>query len=281
MSPNVLILAFMHALPWSRELPAPFGVAIASGLYLLGLTRLWRRAGIGRGVHAWQAGCFLGAIAALIASLLSPIATVSEQLLWVHMIQHMLLMLIAAPLFVAASPGLVMVWALPRRVRLRAARVFVRLRAGWGLGRGSRRLLWHPVVLWLAFALVLWVWHLPALYQAALHHPRIHDLQHLAFFGSACLYWRVMFDPIGRSRLGPASAVIYVFTTSLHGMLLGVLVALAPRLWYPVYEHTTAAWGLAAIEDQQLAGFIMWMPVCGLYALIAVVVLAVWLHRSE
>ncbi|MFO7562091.1 MAG: cytochrome c oxidase assembly protein [Enhygromyxa sp.] len=276
MSAISLIDALAHAAPWSGELPAPLGLACLAGLYGLGLARLWRRAGIGRGVRRWQVGCFVAALATLVASLLSPIATLSEELLWVHMIQHLLLMLVAAPLLMAASPGLVVAWALPRRWRVRLARLWVSARR-----RAPGGLAWHPVVAWLAFALVLWIWHLPLLYQAALEHPRVHDLQHLAFFGAACLYWRAIFEPIGRARLGPVALVAYVFTTSLHGMLLGVLVALSPRLWYPIYEQTTANWGLAALEDQQLAGFIMWMPACGVYAIIAVGALVVWLHRAQ
>ena len=277
--PDWLILAHGggHGVAWSMDIPATVGIALASALYVAGVARLWGRAGVGRGVRRWQVGCFAAAIAALIASLISPIDTLSEELLWVHMIQHMLLMLVAAPLIVAGSPGLVAAWAMPRRWRHRLARAWVRLR----LREASRWLLWHPILLWIAFGLVLWVWHVPVLYEAALNYPLIHDLQHLAFFGAACLYWRLMFDPIGRVRLTPALAVAYLFTTSLHGMLLGVLMALSPRVWYGFYEERTAAWGLSAIEDQQVAGFIMWMPVCGVYGIIAVVVLGVWLHRAE
>ncbi|HLT35858.1 MAG TPA: cytochrome c oxidase assembly protein, partial [Enhygromyxa sp.] len=249
-------------------------LASISALYLLGVARLWRHAGIGRGLRGWQVGCFVAAIVTLIVALLSPIAAISEQLLSIHMIQHMLLMIVAAPLLAAASPILAVAWALPTGWRIALARAWARVRP-------RPRLSWQPVFAWLSFALVLWIWHIPALYQAAVRHPRIHDLQHLAFFGSACLYWRVMFEPIGRVRLSPAAAVVHVFTTSLHGMLLGVLIALSPRLWYPVYQRSAGRWGLTAIEDQQIAGFIMWMPVCGVYAVIAVVMLAVWLHRAE
>lgn len=270
-----LICCLAHAGQWSRELPAPLGLALLAGVYGLGLARLWRRAGVGRGVRRWQVGCFVAALASLVLSLLSPIATLSEQLLWVHMIQHMLLMLVAAPLLMAASPGWVATWALPRRLRVGLARAWARL------GRATQGLARHPVLAWLSFALVLWIWHLPVLYEAAVQHPRIHDLQHLAFFAAACLYWRVMFDPLGRARLGPVSVVAYIFTTSLHGMLLGVLVALSPRVWYPIYQQTAPNWGMTAIEDQQVAGFIMWMPVCAVYAGIAVAILAVWLHRAE
>jgi putative membrane protein len=273
----VLGHAIPHAPSWSSALLAALGIATLTSIYGLGLARLWRSAGIGHGVRRWQAGSFGLAIAALSAALLSPIARLSEALLGVHMIQHLLLMLVAAPLLVAASPALVCAWALPGAWRGALARVWAALRRR----SPARRLAWHPLVAWLSFALVLWIWHLPRLYQAALQQPRIHDLQHLGFFAGACLYWRVMFDPLGRTRLGPVAVVVYVFTTSLHGMLLGVLLALSPRLWYPFYAGTTQAWGLSAIEDQQIAGFIMWMPACALYAAIAVGVLAVSLHRAQ
>jgi putative membrane protein len=266
-----------HELGWSMDPPATLGVALAAGLYGVGVARLWRRAGRGRGVRVWQVGCFIGAMVTLVAALISPIDTLSDQLLWVHMVQHMLLMLIAAPLIVGASPGLATAWALPRGLRLGLARVWVGLR----LREASRWLLWQPVVLWVAFALVVWVWHVPVLYEAALREPWIHDMQHLGFFVSACLYWRVMFDPLGRVRLSPALAIAYVFTTSLHGMLLGVFMALSPRVWYGFYDGRSAAWGLSTLEDQQVAGFIMWMPVCAVYGLIAVGVLLTWLRRAE
>src|SRR5690606_12618603 len=108
--------------------------------------------------------------------------------------------------------------------------------------------LWHPIVLWLVYAGVLWVWHVPRLYSAALHNELVHDVQHLAFLLAAGLYWRVLLDPVGRVQLTPTLAVAYLFTTSLHGMLLGVFMALSQRVWYPFYENTTSAWNLTALE---------------------------------
>jgi cytochrome c oxidase assembly factor CtaG len=262
---------------WSFDPRPTAGILAASLLYGWGLSRLWRHAGPGRGVRPRQAACFAGGIIVLALSLISPIDTLSDDLAWAHMTQHMMLMLVAAPLLVAGSPGIVAAWAMPHRWRQPLARLWASL----GLRETSRWLLWHPVALWLLFAIVLWVWHLPALYEAALQSGLIHDVQHLAFLGAACLYWRVLFDPIGRVKLTPALGVAYLFTTSLHGMLLGLFMALSPRYWYPSYGGTTQAWGLSPLEDQQVAGFIMWMPACALYGVIAVGALAMWLHRSE
>ncbi len=263
-------------LAWSYELPSLLGIACASTLYAVGLTRLWRRAGVGRGVRRWQAACFAGGIASLVASLLSPIDALADDLGSVHMLQHMLLMLLAAPLLVAGSPGIVAAWAMPARFRTAYAGLWSRYR----LRRVSRYTLWQPVGLWIAFAVVLWVWHVPALYDLALRNDLVHDVQHLAFLLSACLYWRVLFDPVGRVRLTPPVAVAYLFTTSLHAMLLGVFMALSQRVWYPTYLARTEAWGMTPLEDQQVAGYLMWMPGCAIYAVVAAAILGLWLHRS-
>ena len=142
-------------------------------------------------------------------------------------------------------------------------------------------LLWQPLLMWGLFALTLWLWHLPALYEAALHHPMLHQVQHLAFFVSSCLFWRVVLDPLSRLRLIPILGVLYLFTTSLHASILGVFMALAPSAWYPFYTDKTGAWHLTPLEDQQLAGLIMWMPACMIYALAATAIFAWWLREPE
>jgi putative membrane protein len=244
-------------------------------VYSIGLIRLWRSAGVGRGVQVRQAWSFAAGMLTLVAALLSPIDPFAEALNWVHMVQHMLLMMVAAPLCIIGAPGIVAIWAMPVRWRHGAA-VLLHAAERW---RIRRYFLWQPIVLWLLFAFVLWIWHLPALYEAALRHPRLHDFQHLGFFLAACLFWRVLLDPLSRLRLNPALAVLYLFTASLHATLLGVFMALSPRPWYGWYVARTEEWNLTPLEDQQLAGFIMWMPACMIYALAAAVVFGLWLHR--
>ncbi|MEX2671035.1 MAG: cytochrome c oxidase assembly protein [Phycisphaeraceae bacterium] len=261
---------------WSWQ-PLPLlGTLLAASIYSVGLTRLWRHVGIGRGVGRWQAGCFGVGVVALLLALISPIDTLAAHLGWVHMIQHTLLMLVAAPLLVAGSPALVSLWAMPRRSSRPLGRSLVRLR----LPTASRYLLWQPLAVWLLFTLMLWLWHLPKLYDLALRNQFVHDVQHLAFLLGACLYWRVVVDPLGRVRLTAPLAVVYLFTMSLQGMFLGVFMALSPRLWYQHYADTTDAWGLAPLTDQQIAGYIMWMPSCAIYAVVAVFIFGSWLHRS-
>ena len=122
------------------------------------------------------------------------------------------------------------------------------------------------------------MWHVPVLYEAALHSELVHDLQHLMFFVVACLFWRVLVDPLSRLRLSPGLGVVYLFATSLHATFLGVFMALAPTPWYGFYESTTAAWNLTALEDQQVAGLIMWMPMCMIYAFAAAIIMGLWLR---
>lgn len=249
---------------------------LTATLYTLGLRRLWRAAGRGRGISQRQAAAFAASIALLLVALVSPIDGLSDQLNWVHMVQHMTIMMLAAPLFVLGSPALAALWALPLHARRRVGGVL----RGAAAHRVRRYLLWQPVALWALFAFTLWVWHLPTLYEAALRHPRLHDLQHIAFFLSSCLFWRVLLDPLSRLRLSPALGVLYLFTTSLHATFLGVFMALAPRAWYRTYESTAPAWNLSAVEDQQLAGFIMWMPACMVYAIVAAVTFGLWLRAA-
>lgn len=231
-------------------------LALISFFYLKGWRRTARR--------EWQALLlFAGGIFSVLAALLPPIDLLSEELLSIHMIQHMLLMMAAAPLFVFSYSDF-----------------FIRM----GLSRSGRRLLWkaqrgltghglnrftRPLLIAVLYALVLWIWHLPLLYESALENRWIHNLQHLAFFIGSYFFWKVLLRRIGRPALNAAAGIIYLFVTSLHSTALGVLMAISPRIWYPFYAHTTGAHGLTAIEDQQLAGYIMWMPAGFSYVLIA------------
>lgn len=244
--------------------------------YAYGLRRLRSARAESAGVGARQAWAFAAALAFLLVALVSPVDAFAGDLLWVHMVQHMIIMNLAAPLFVFGAPGRVLLWCLAPAERATVGRARKAL-----FRRGvPRYLFWQPVTLWVLYALVLWIWHLPALYEAALRHQIIHDLQHLMFFITSCLFWRVLFDPIGRLRMARAPAVLYLFLTSLHATVLGVFMALAPRLWYPTYAGRTEPWGLVALEDQQLAGYIMWMPACMAYAVIAAWLFASWLNEE-
>ena len=229
---------------------------------------------------------FLLGIAAIAVALLSPLDVLGESLGWVHMLQHMLLMTIAAPLVVCGEPARVMLWSLPNR--LRSARLVGRLwRSVWGTR--SRRLWCNP---WFALGLhtfVMWGWHFPPLCEAALQDPLVHDLEHVSMFAAAVVFWQAIVFPAGQLHPGPrqlragpsgaqpAISAGLLFVTSVAGMVLGALMALSPSVWYPSYVGRTAYWGWTPLEDQQLAGSLMWMPACAAYPLVAIIILFRWL----
>lgn len=250
---------------------------IACLVYGTGVARLWRRVGGGSGISRRQTFAFAVGMGVLALALVSPIDALSDELGWMHMIQHMLIMNVSAPILVLGMPGMAYLWALPLAQR--------RWIGGWKrrgtAGRVGHYLLWQPLLLWALFAFTLWIWHLPVLYEGALHNDLFHDLQHFTFLVSACLFWRVLLDPVSRLRMSRAVAVFYLFLTSLHATFLGVFMALAPSVWYPTYVGRTDAWNVSALQDQQLAGLIMWMPACMAYAIVAAVMLALWLEKES
>jgi putative membrane protein len=256
----------------------PISVAclLASGaLYVSGISRLWARAGRGCGVRLWQVGAFAGGWIALVVALVSPVAAISDVLFSVHMTQHEILILVAAPLFVLGRPIVPFLWALSPRWRVR-------------LGAWSQNRYWSavwkamtgPLVVWLLHGLALWVWHLPALYQAALANAAIHAIEHTCFLATACLFWWALIH--GRyGRVGYGMAVIFVFATAVHSEALGALLTFAPRVWYPLYATRSPAAGLDALEDQRLAGLLMWIPFGVIFLILGLGLFAAWLGESE
>lgn len=259
---------------WAWEPPVLLGLAVAGLGYGLGALRLWRRAGWGRGLGSWRAAAGGAGLLALFAALVSPLDTAAGALFAAHMAQHLLLVLVAAPLLVLGLPVPVGLWALPLAWRKMAARAW--RRAGW------LRALWleltRPAVAWSAATLAFWLWHLPALYQAALRDPLWHGLEHLSLFGSAWLFWWALLGPRAARRLPRGAAVLYLFASSLQGSVLGALLTFSARPWYGDYAARTALFGLTPLQDQQLAGLIMWLPAGLIYTVLAAGFFLAWLE---
>lgn len=261
---------------WNWSPPIVLGLLYTAGLYGLGITRLWQRAGIGHGVTHWQVAAFGGGVTTLFVALVSPLEALSGVLFSAHMVQHLLLILVAAPLLVMSTPMLVWLWALPLRWRQAVGRSW----QGNAVLREIWKALSQPLLVWFLYAGALWLWHLPSLYQGALRSDFIHALEHLGFLIPAGLFWWVLLHPLGRRKLNRGAGVLYLFATSLQGSALGLMISFAPTPWYPAYSAITA-WGLTPLEDQQLAGAIMWMPVGTLYAVLAAVLFGLWLRELE
>jgi putative membrane protein len=244
-------------------------IATASILYARGLARLWRRAGIGRGIRIAEAVRFTLGVVVLAGALLSPVDGSAARSFAMHMIEHEMLMVLAAPLFVLSRPLEAWAWALAPGVR-RATTAFLRapaLRAPW---RAATR----PVPATVVHALALWLWHLPVLFAGALASPSLHVLQHACFFASALAFWWAMVGGVSRNP-GMASLAC-LFATMLHTSALGALLTFAPAAWY-VPADASRLFGLSPLEDQQLGGLIMWVPGGLAYVVVGLAVVAKWL----
>jgi putative membrane protein len=264
-----------HLNHWSLEPLVVAALLVSAALYALGLVRLWSAAERGAAVRTWEASAFAAGWAVIAIALVSPLHALGGELFSAHMIQHELLISIAAPLLVIGRPLIPFVWALSPNWR----------RAIGGLTR--RQLLrrtWNvisrPSVAFSLHATALWMWHLPGPYQATLVSELTHSLQHASFIVTALLFWWSILSSRG-SGLRRGAAVAYLFLTVLQTGALGALLAFSPTLWYPAYATTTPLWGLSPLEDQQLGGLIMWIPGSLAYVVAALGIFGRWLRESE
>ena len=263
-------------LAWNTEAWLLALVLLSAGLYALGLWRLWRQAGRGRGVAVYQALAFAGGWLAVVAALVSPLDGLGNQLFSAHMVQHELLMVVAAPLLVLGRPLATWTWAFAPAQRRTIGRLFQR--RGWSAFWG---VLTDPLVAWALHALALWAWHVPALFNAALRHEGLHILQHASFFLTALFFWWAVLGHDPRGRYGAGHSAGYLFTTMLHTGALGALLSLAPSAWYAPYVVEAARLGFDAVEDQQLGGLVMWVPSGLAYVIASLAVLGRLLGRAR
>jgi putative membrane protein len=244
-------------------------------LYLVGTLRLWRRAGTGRGVRQGQAACFWAGWTLTALALISPLHWLGERLFVAHMMEHEVLMVLAAPLLAVARPVGAFLWALPQSWRsvLGKAAQTPAVSQSW-------RVLRDPLVATLVHGVAIWAWHMPVLYDQVLQNVPMHRLQHASFFLTAVLFWWTLFYGPMRRR-GYGIAVFCLFVTALHTSVLGILLTLAKRPWYPAQGEFAAFCGLTPLEDQQLAGLVMWIPPGLLYTAIALYFAARWISQSS
>jgi cytochrome c oxidase assembly factor CtaG len=247
------------------------GLATAGWLYARGSRRLAGRGARVRGAE--RAAFWFGWVAAFV-SLMPQVDAAAARLFSVHMAQHEMLMLVVAPLMIAGRPIVPWLWALPDRARLRGGRLFAAkvITAGWGV-------MTLPLVAWAVHGAVIWIWHAPALYEAAIRSEGVHALQHGMFVGTAVLFWwGLVYGRYGRAAYG--AAVLYVFATLLHTGLLGAMFALSDRPFYPLYVQRAAAAGADAVADQQLAGLYMWVPSGIVLTLFGLALFTAWLAEA-
>jgi putative membrane protein len=247
-------------------------LAAAAALYAIGSARLSAR---GARVRRAERGAFWIGWTALVVAVSPPFDRIVSVLFSAHMAQHELLMLVGAPLIVVGRPIVPWLWALPGGIRPAT---------GAGLKRQFVSKVWRwltmpPVAVALHGAIV-WLWHAPVLYEAAVRSDAVHALQHGMFVGSAvCFWWGLVYGRYGRAGYG--AAAFYVFLTSLHTGILGAIFTLSQAPFYSIYAGRTPAVGGDAGIDQQLAGLYMWIPAGMILMLAGLGLLVAWLAESD
>jgi cytochrome c oxidase assembly factor CtaG len=264
----------MIAYEWSFDPFVTVPLALSGTLYVAGVARLWARAGIGESVKRWQATCFAAGWLSLFGALVTPLHELGEHLFTAHMIEHEVLMAVAAPLLALSRPIGAFLYALPKR-----------LRHGLSRSAGARwislpwRWLTRPLDATILHGAAIWIWHTPALFDATVTNETMHRLQHISFVVTALFFWWAIFRCARRDY---GIGAVHVAATMVHTGILGALIALSPRLLYVVQTRDAPAFGLTPMDDQQLGGLIMWVPAGTLYAAIALALIALWIgDRSK
>jgi cytochrome c oxidase assembly factor CtaG len=265
-------------LSWSWRPEIILTLLLAATLHLVGRWRLKRR-GSGHLVAPWRSVVYLGGLAILWIALMSPIDVLSGQFFFMHMIQHLLLVMIAAPLLLLANPMPIALWGLPASLRLEVGRW---LRPGAAFRRALRGLT-TPGLVWLYFVAALVGWHDPWAYNLTLESDLVHDLEHLSFFLTALLFWWhvVGAAPHIHRRLSPGVRLGYALAAVPPNALTGIAISFASQPIYTYYESVPRLGTMTVLEDQMLGGVIMWIPGSMMYVVAALVLLARILRGQE
>jgi putative copper resistance protein D len=289
----LLALLAMAALPavvlaHGAEAPAPALPAVllawrfdplAVGLIVaVGAAYLWAARRVSRDHPASpqplrRTACFLAGLAAIAVALLSPVEAYEGVLFSVHMVQHMLLQLVAAPLLLAGGPI---------TLALRAASPSVRRRLLAILQSRVVHAISFPIVAWLLFAATNWGWHFSTLYDDALENVALHYLQHATLLGAALLFWwpAIGVDP-SPWRLPHPLRLFYLFLAMPQNSFLGISIMEAPRVLYPHYATNVRSWGPTPLHDQELGGVIMWTIGDIAFLIGMAVVVWIWVRQED
>jgi putative membrane protein len=241
-------------------------LVIFATLYVRGWLRLREMSGEAK---LSQLGSYAIALIAIGAALLSPLDDLASYLLIAHMVQHELLIMVAPPFILLANPVPVLLWGLRGNSRLRAGHLLTRHSA---IRRARDILGWMPVA-WGLYVINLWAWHYPALYDAALRVPWIHDLEHVLFFLTALVFWWPVIQP--QSRPAPIQhglRILYLFFAATQDTILAGLIALSREVLYPHYQTALRLWDLTPREDQIGGGIVMFAVGSTTYA-VAILIL--------
>ncbi|TMC42147.1 MAG: cytochrome c oxidase assembly protein [Chloroflexi bacterium] len=248
--------------------------ALAAIVYVVGVARMRRRWPL------WRTAIFLLGLAMLLVALASPIDTYAAVSFAAHMVQHMLLTVVAAPLLMLGAPIRPLLRGLPAWARAAIVRPVARARAV----RTFVHLARHPLVAAALFVGGLYAWHLPSLYDATLLDARVHVVEHAWFLGSALLFWSVVIDPEPfRASLGYGARLPYLLVLgAAQNTVLGGILSFSSRILYTAYAGVeTTVFGTDLLTDQRVGGAIMWVAGDFVFLVAASVAFFLWLAEEE
>ena len=255
---------------WDLRLEIILPLALGGFFYTAGWQRL-RERGSQRLASRWRLIAFLLGLAMVAISLMSAVDSLSSDLFTMHMIQHLLLVMVAAPLIMLGNPFPFIIWGMPRGREIGLAL----FRPGASFRRMLRQVTGRGVT-WMFFVACLWGWHDPGAYDAAIKSDLVHDIEHLSFYLSALLFWWhvVQSGPVIHERPSLGARTAYTLSAVPINMVAGVAIAFASE---PIYRHYTTvprAWGLTVLQDQMLGGVIMWIPGSMMYIIAGIILIS-------
>jgi putative membrane protein len=270
MSPQVQVVLEN----WSPPVLLTLALLLVAGLYLRGWLYLRKRSV--KIIPVWRAWSFLVGLFLIWVALGSPLAAFDEELLTVHMVQHLLLMTIAPPLILLGAPMMPFLLGLPRKPVQSLAPLF-----RWAHLPRVGHVLTQPAVCWLAGAAALVGWHIPAAFTLGLQSEAWHVVEHGCFFASGFLFWWPVIQPWPSVATPRWSMVLYLFLATLPCDILSAFLAFCDRVVYSIYLSTPRHFGISVLQDQECAGALMWTCVTVVYLLAATVVTARLLARPS
>ena len=278
--------SWLNPLSWPIEPWVLLGVEITAILWIWGGQHAQRhprtplQAGSGRGAM-WRTICFWLGLATIVFALDTPLEWYARQLFWAHMTQHLILIMVSAPLLVVASPWMQIWRGLPLKLRRPVARTVVK-HPGFAAPRRAFALISTPVAAWILSSANLWLWHWPPAYDLTLRNHTVHHLEHALFLGLGILFWAQVIDQYPyRVKLSSIKRVAYVFTATIQSWALAALLAFATSPFYAYALLPFRPGGISALTDQQLGAGVMWVPGSITYSIVFLAGIFLWFREED
>ena len=241
---------------WDWRIDVSVVLLLCGTLYVLGWLRLRKRSNYRKLATRWRLAAYLSGLIVLALALMSPIDRLGNQLFFIHMTQHMLSIMVAAPLVCLGNPFPFVIWGLPPAIRRYVAALFARNSVLRPVLAGIA----NPGLAWFVFIAIYMGWHDPGLYNLALYHSWVHDLEHITFFVSAVWFWWHVTNaaPQLNGQRPIWARLVMLIGVIPAQMIAGIIIATSPEVIYTYYTSIPRFWGVSLLDDQAIAGMIMW-----------------------